>query len=128
MTLKILILCFYYMSLKPSRPGLQTQSYCFATMMSPGEITSRRRAINIEIFVFFIYFMFTFLEISQVSSVYELRFISAASRSESFLLLLFLFFCNILSVGTFFQFFNNVSGMTSKINNRFFFILSEGPK
>ena len=65
--------------------------------------------------------MFTFLEISQVSSVWEPRLISAVSQSESFLLLLLLFFCNILSVGTLFQFFNNVSGMTSKINNRVFF-------
>lgn len=108
-TLKILILCYYYMSLKPSRPGLQTQSYCFALKSRAED----ERSIQIYL-VFFIYFMFTFLEISQVSSVYELRFISAASRSESFLLLLLLFFCNILSVGTFFQFFNNVSGMTQR--------------
>ena len=68
-TLKTLMLCYHYMSHKPSRLGLQTQSYCFATVMSPGEITSQRRAINIDIFAFFIYFMFTFLETSQVSSV-----------------------------------------------------------
>ena len=68
-TLKILKLCFHYMSHKLSRPGLQSQSYCFATVMSPGEITSRRGAINIDMFAFFFYFMFTFLETSQVSSV-----------------------------------------------------------
>lgn len=62
-----------------------------------------------------IYFVFTFSEASQVSSVKELRLISAVSRLESFLLL----FLHILSVGTFFSFLIE-SGMTRKVNDRVF--------
>ena len=52
---------YHYISHKPSRPGLQTQSYCFATVMSPGEITSRRRAINIDLFALFhLFYVYVF--------------------------------------------------------------------
>ena len=63
-----------------------------------------------------IYFVFTFLETFQVSSVKEVRLISAVSRSDCFLLLLL----HIISVGTFFSFLIE-SGMTRKVNDRVFY-------